>query len=147
MASRTAKSSKPGPSRSSEAKESRALPAPQATYEGSAEHKSYPSPVGNPALRSDATKCPSDIPYESAKPALSDAIDLGIQTGLHSKLIEGEFPRYVWGCVTLGNPARDIWFEARLINRALGQYKAWPIDEEHENSHLTEAIRSQLWTR
>jgi hypothetical protein len=122
------------------------LQASMPSYVGSAEHKSYPSPLGNPALRSDATKCPKDVSYEEAREALSAAIRDSIGRGCHSKFKEGSFPRYVWGMVRAGNPPRMIFFEARLTNRETGSYKAWPIDISlHENDHLTEQIRNLLW--
>ena len=41
---------------------------------GSAEHKTYPSPAGPPALRSDATPCDPQISFEEVEDALKEAI-------------------------------------------------------------------------
>jgi hypothetical protein len=37
---------------------------------------------------------------------------------------EGEFPRYVWYM------HRNIVFEARLVNREIGSYKGYPLDND-----------------
>lgn len=92
------------------------------TYVGSQEHKSGPSFAGEPRPRADATKC---------DPALSDRLD-EIQNWLRHAikvqccggLWEGDFPRYAWCKVG------EIVYEARLVNRVLGQYKGWPLDPE-----------------
>ena len=37
---------------------------------------------------------------------------------------EGDFPRYAWSKVG------DVVYEARLVNRGLGQYKGWQLEPE-----------------
>jgi len=89
-------------------------------YIGSPEHKDYA--IGGwrrPTPRPDATLCPKlDLELVSAwlTKALSD--------GTFSDLLEGGFPRYAWIEV------QDQWFEARLTNQVLGEYKGYPIRHE-----------------
>jgi hypothetical protein len=94
--------------------------AEKAHYVGSSEHKDYQSDAGPPALRSDAARCdPRYTDFESITRALREAIRRRC-SGAH---FEGEFPRHVWGWLD------GELYEARLINRARGWYKAWPIEE------------------
>ena len=91
--------------------------AKAAEYHGSAEHKSYPSPAGPPALRSDATPC-EPIDYAQINATLAE----GIRRGCVSEAMEHGFPKYVWGW--LG----DELYEARHLNGAGGQYKGYRIE-------------------
>jgi hypothetical protein len=94
--------------------------ASRARYVGSSEHKDYESDAGPAALRSDAARCePRHTDFVAITPALQEAIRRRC-TGAQ---FEGEFPRHVWGW--LGGRL----YEARLINRAQGWYKAWPIED------------------
>ncbi len=94
--------------------------AEKATYVGSSEHKAHDSPAGPPAYRSDAARCdPRYTDFESITVALREAI----RRRCSGAQFEGDYPRHVWG-----------WFdgqlyEARLINRAQGWYKGWPVEE------------------
>jgi hypothetical protein len=128
-----------------EARTGRADSVADARYVGSAEHKRYPSPAGSPALRSDASECPPEIPYDDATSLLRDAIRASLRRGWHSALRDSRFPRYVWGFIEAGEPRRRYDFEARLTNRETGEYKAFPIDEAHDNDHLTEPLRRLIW--
>ena len=91
-------------------------------YVGSTEHKDGPSFAGTPRPRADATIC---------DPAFADRLD-DIQRWLRNAFEvrcfggpwEGSFPRYAWCKVG------DTVYEARLINRGLGQYKGWQLDRE-----------------
>jgi len=94
--------------------------AERVRYVGSGEHKDYESPAGPASLRSDAARCePRFTDFEPLTVALQDAVRHRC-VGAH---FEGEFPRHVWGW--LG----ERLYEARLVNRVQGWYKAWPIDE------------------
>ena len=88
-----------------------------AAYHGSAEHKTYPSPAGPPALRSDATPC-DPIGYADINAALAE----GIRRGCVSRAMEQGFPKYVWGW--LGNEL----YEARHLNGGGGQYKGYRLE-------------------
>lgn len=56
-------------------------------YVGSPEHKRYPSPAGNPALRSDASEChPRYIDFEAITAILRE----GIRRGCIGSILEGE---------------------------------------------------------
>lgn len=89
-------------------------------YVGSAEHKNYPSAAGNPALRSDASRCdPRYTDFEAITRVLREAIERGCV----SAVFEGAFPKYAWGRLD------GQLYEARLVNRSLGSYKAYPIEE------------------
>ena len=85
-----------------------------------AEHKSYPSPAGNPALRSDASPCD---PRYTDMDALTRALREAITRGCIGAIFEGGFPKYVWG-----------WMDGRLyeaghINGPQGTYKAYMLEE------------------
>lgn len=93
--------------------------ADRASYVGSAEHKSYPSPAGHPALRSDASRC--DPRYTDFR-AITRVVRQAIQRRCTSAIFEGDFPKYVWGWLD------GQLYEARLINRQQGTYKAYPLE-------------------
>jgi hypothetical protein len=93
---------------------------PKARYVGSSEHKDYESAAGPPALRSDAARCdPQYTDFEVITNALQEAI----RHCCCSAHFEGKFPRHVWGWLD------GRLYEARLVNRVQGWYKAWPIEE------------------
>jgi hypothetical protein len=94
--------------------------AAHATYVGSAEHKAYPSPAGNPALRSDASRC--DPRYTDFEP-ITEVLRLAIQRACTGAIFEGGFPKYVWGWLD------GRLYEARHINGPRGTYKAYPLEE------------------
>jgi hypothetical protein len=89
------------------------------SYVGSSEHKNFPSFAGQYNPRADASKCDPDLtdPAELTQ-WLRDAIRAG-QVG---ELWEGDFPRYVW-C-----RQGEVWYEGRLVNQELGQYKGYPLE-------------------
>ncbi len=94
--------------------------AEQANYTGSAEHKDYPSPAGNPNLRSDASPCdPRYTDLEQISPVIREAI----RRRCTSSIFEGVFPKYAWGWLD------GKLYEARLTNRTQGHYKGYPLDE------------------
>jgi hypothetical protein len=94
--------------------------ADSAQYVGSSEHKDYESPAGAPALRSDAARCE---PRYTAFAPITAALQEAIRRRCCGSQFEGKFPRHVWGWLS------GRLYEARLINRALGWYKAWPIED------------------
>lgn len=95
--------------------------ADQAAYVGSGEHKTYPSSAGRPVRRLDASKCdPRDHGDFSQ---LTEWLRNAIRSGSVGDW-EGGFPRYVW---TLRN---GHYYEARLTNSVLGQYKGYPLTED-----------------
>ena len=92
--------------------------AERATYVGSPEHKVAPSFAGVPRPPADATKCDPSLKLEQIQQWLRRAFELGC---LGSPW-EGDFPRYAWCKVG------EIVYEARLVNRELGQYKGWQLN-------------------
>ena len=86
-------------------------------YVGSPEHKAVPSFAGQPRLRADASCCPPHIGQATACEWLRSAIRLGAVGAPW----EGEFPRYVW------YKEGPLVFEGRLVNRAIGAYKGYPL--------------------
>jgi hypothetical protein len=92
--------------------------AARASYEGSPEHKRYPSAAGPPKLRSDATPCPPDLKDHAL---LTGWLQEAIGSGQVGTPWEGDFPRYAW----LRRGSRC--FEARLSNREAGTYKGYPM--------------------
>ena len=94
--------------------------AGRATYVGSAEHKDAPSFAGHPRPRADASICPRDLTQAQVEGWLRDAIRIGAV----SANFEDSFPRYAW------HKHEGIVYEARLINRELGQYKGYPLNDD-----------------
>ena len=95
--------------------------ATQVRYVGSAEHKSFLSFAGPPALRSDASRCD---PLLADPDELTEWLRLGIRGGYVGGQWEGGFPRYVW------YKTNDACYEARLVNRGSGEYKGYPLQPE-----------------
>lgn len=98
------------------------------TYVGSPEHKSMPSFAGPPKLRSDASRCPTD---------LKDAAEITgwLATAIRAGLVsddpgEGGFPKYVWAF------KRSTWFEGRLVNEVQGTYKGYPLADDEVSRGL-----------
>ena len=94
--------------------------ASQATYIGSPEHKVGTSGGVGAHLRSDASVCPSDL---HDLDQLTSWLRDGIRTGRCGGVWEAGFPRYVWV------EREGQWFEGRLTNRELGEYKGYPLAE------------------
>ena len=90
------------------------------SYIGSAEHKKYPSFAGQPRPRGDATLC--DPSFRSAL-AIGTVLKLAMVAGRIGGPWEGDYPRYVWSQID------GDWYEGRLVNRVLGQYKGYRIEE------------------
>jgi len=64
-------------------------------------------------------KAPGRTDFDAITMALREAI----RRSCSGAQFEGEFPRHVWGWLN------GQLYEARLINRAQGWYKAWPIED------------------
>jgi len=96
--------------------------ASRVSYVGSPEHKSGPSFAGQPKPRADATICDSSLNGRQAD------INVWLRNGIELQCFgypwEGDFPRYVWSKV------EEKVYEARLVNRQLGQYKGWELSVE-----------------
>lgn len=102
--------------------------AARVRYVGSAEHKSYPSFAGPPRLRvADASKC--DPRFVDAAPLTAWLRD-SIRAGRFGAPWEGDFPKYVWFV------DEDTCYEARLVNRASGEYKGWELAPEERPEGL-----------
>jgi hypothetical protein len=46
-----------------------------------------------------------------------------IRRGAISGLLEGDYPRYAW------HKEDEVVYEARLVNRELGEYKGYPLND------------------
>ena len=94
--------------------------ASRASYRGSPEHKEYPSPAGNPHLRSDASRCdPRYTDFEQ----ITVVLRLAIRRRCVGAIFEGGFPKYVWGWLD------GKLYEARHMNGPRGAYKAYELEE------------------
>jgi len=93
----------------------RARAAAVAIYAGSPAHKLIHS-------LNDSTPCPKDLEHSQTR--LTEWVRAAIAAGAAGGMMEGDFPRYVW--YRDGERA----FEGRLTNRALGEYKGYPIDND-----------------
>ncbi len=96
--------------------------ARRVTYIGSPEHKDTLSFAGHPRLRADASVCDRTLARDQIKVQgwLQDAV----RRGYIGEPWEGDFRRYVWYLV------EGTLYEGRLINRAQGQYKGYPLTED-----------------
>lgn len=104
-------------------------------YVGSSEHKDYPSFAGAPGLRSDAARCDPAIQREDAEAVLRR----GILKGCVGTDLECGFPRYVWGWLD------GKLYQARLINREQGHYKAWEIEAIEAPDDPDGRLRREAW--
>jgi hypothetical protein len=89
-------------------------------YVGSPEHKTGPSFAGAPRPRGDATKCEPSL--SNRLPEIQAWLERAFRIGCLGGPWEGNFPRYAW--CKIGNTV----YEARLVNRALGEYKGWQLE-------------------
>lgn len=81
-----------------------------------------PSFAGQPKLRSDASRCPTDL-KDAAE--ITSWLAAAIRAGLVSEDPgDDEFPRYVWAF------RRGTWFEGRLVNDVQGTYKGYPLADD-----------------
>jgi hypothetical protein len=84
-------------------------------YQGSVCHKRYPSWLGAPRPRADASICDPTIARETAE--LKEAA----LKGFISELRSGEFPTYIWYKAADGG-----LFTARITQRETGEYHGYP---------------------
>jgi hypothetical protein len=101
--------------------EMRERAAKSAIYIGSPEHKL-------PNARNDATICPPD--FENRTRELNEWLRRAIRDGHVGGMIEGQYPRYVWLY------EENRFFEGRLTNQELGEYKGYPITPEEAPDEL-----------
>jgi hypothetical protein len=94
--------------------------ASEAKYIGSPEHKDTPSFAGHPRpRRGDASICDRSLATDRER--VQEWLMTAIRRGTVSEHMESGFPRYVW------YKEGDTVYEARLVNRAQGWYKGWPL--------------------
>ena len=96
--------------------------ATRVTYIGSSEHKMGPSFAGRPRPRADATKC--DTALNDRLEEIQRWLQRAFELQCFGPPWEGDFPRYAWCKVG------EIVYEARLVNRGLGQYKGWQLSSD-----------------
>lgn len=95
--------------------------ADMVTYEGSPEHKDFPSFAGQHKPRRDASLCPRNIRDATV---VTGWLRSAIRAGATGAPWEGGFPRYVW------HREGDTVFEGRLVNSGSGSYKGYPLHED-----------------
>ncbi len=89
--------------------------AKRVSYVGSVEHKQSPSPAGDPRPRADASLC--DVKLSEQFSRMNRWLRSAITSGAIGNPWEGNFPRYAW------HREGNTVYEARLTNRATGEYK------------------------
>ena len=94
--------------------------AARVTYTGNPKHKTYPSPAGPPAKRSDAAKCDKYTPDNW--PRLLMALRQGTRATCVGAF-RGNFPFRAWVWIN------GVLHEARLTNEATGDYHGFPIND------------------
>ncbi len=107
-------------------------------YAGSSEHKKRPvhGSFGLAAdLRSDASRCPSEVTRGEAQKALEEAV----RPRCVSEAFDQGFPRYVWA------RADGRLYAARLTNATAGHYKGWPIEEFELPTDRDGRLRWTAW--
>lgn len=117
-------------------------------YRGSPYHKRYPSAWGSPQLRSDKDECPPDIHPKEVVTVLEREITASIRAGLASQQRDGDYPRYVWGKSvfrTVAGTERTLAWEARVENRGVPEYKAYPITQRRHSDHMPAEVEEHLW--
>ena len=89
-----------------------------------------------PRPRGDASKCDTSLSdrLDDIQAWLKQAFELKCFGGPW----EGDFPRYVWCKVG------DIVYEARLVNRGLGEYKGWQLESDEWPAGVEEFDWSQV---
>lgn len=93
--------------------------ARRVSYIGSPEHEETPSFAGQP--RADASVCDRRLAQDREQ--VTEWLRTAIQRGAMSRLFEGAFPRYAW------YKDGTVVYEARLVNRELGEYKGYPLND------------------
>lgn len=96
--------------------------ASHVTYVGSPEHKTAPSFAGHPRPRADATKCDASLGDRIGD--IQRWLRRAVEVQCFGGPWESGFPRYLWCKVG------DVVYEARLVNRVLGQYKGWQLEPD-----------------
>ena len=89
---------------------------------GSPEHKDTPSFAGRPKPRSDASICGRALARDRV--LVETWLRMALRRGAVSGHWEGRFPRYVW------YKDGTVVYEARLVNRELGEYKGYPFERK-----------------
>lgn len=102
--------------------------ARQVRYVGSVEHKDAPSEAGWPRPREDASKCSLALSRDFGP--LTVALRNAIRSGSVGHPWEARFPRYVWA------ELEGVVFEARLVNRDVGEYKGYPLERDERPDFL-----------
>jgi hypothetical protein len=97
--------------------------AARVSYTGSPLHKTYQSPAGPPAWRSDKAKC--DHFEVGVWPQLVEALRSAIRAGCVGEF-RGMFPSRAWVWIN------DVLHEARLDNEASGNYHGFPINDSKQ---------------
>jgi len=95
------------------------------SYVGSPEHKDQPNrliPAEQHKPRANASICPRWI---TEKKKVERWLRKAIRKGAIGELMENGFPRYVWYL----DKKHETVYIGRLVNRATGQYKGWPIEK------------------
>jgi hypothetical protein len=98
--------------------------ADRVRYVGSPEHKTYPSPAGQPRWRTRSDKARCDRFAEADWPVLEQALRDAIRTPCVDKEFRGDFPARVWAFIN------GILHEARLTNQMNGEYHGFPVEHE-----------------
>lgn len=99
---------------------------------GSPLHKSYPSPAGAPALRSDKEKC--DVYDQHDWPKLLKALREAIAAKVVADF-DGEFPTWAWVWIN------DVLHKARLTNAGVGDYHGFPVRDPAQYPTPLERIK------
>lgn len=97
--------------------------AARVRYEGNAEHKTYHSPAGPPALHADKAKC--DEFARADWPRLQEALRRAIESECVAHF-RGDFPSRAWVWIN------DVLHEARLTSEEQGTYHGFPIDDPRQ---------------
>ena len=96
--------------------------ASRIAYVGSPEHKTGPSFAGRPRPRADASKC--DAALNDRREDIERWLRHAFTVQCFGGPWEGGLPRYAWCKV------ETVVYEARLVNRGLGQYKGYQLEPE-----------------
>ena len=96
--------------------------ARSAVYVGSPEHKRSPSFVSSIRPIQGNSICPPALSTDRNQ--LTEWVRQAIRNRWIAAPLEGIYPRYIW------YRDGDDWFQGRLTNQGLGEYKGWPIAKD-----------------
>jgi hypothetical protein len=99
-------------------------------------------------LQSDKTECPPGVADQEVVRVFSEELPRQLERGWCSVERDGDWPRYVWGRSVFGleeGGFETVAWEARVVNRGVPEYKAYPIQRGRHASAMPPHVEEALW--